>query len=121
MSPKNFFFLSQNATSAPTAVEDIKQYLGDDAGLVVVPYFKLPANFERFDDTEGRFPQLKELEEIIRDSDDAGSTYWFAQVLPEKEGGEIQYLALYTVGGLKLYQQFPHISTRYIGTLVVQD
>ena len=112
-----YFFLSQNAASGPTAVEDIKAALGDDAGLVVVPYFKLPPYDERFDDTEGRFPQLEELKEIIGGSNDVGSLYWFAQVLPEKEGGKIEYLALHTVGDLKLVRQTSTVSTRFIGTL----
>lgn len=106
---------------AHTAVEDIKRSLGDTAGLVVVPYFKLPHYGEPFDDTEGRFPQLKEFKEFLDQSDDTGCTYWFAQVLPKKEGERDEYLAINRYDGLRLIRRFSTDSIRYIGTLVIQN
>ena len=40
---KYHFFLSENATGAQTAAKDIPQMFDADAGLVVVPHFKLPS------------------------------------------------------------------------------
>jgi hypothetical protein len=113
------FFASQNLAYGPAAVEEVKEFLGDDAGLIVVPYFKLPSYDEYFDDTEGRIPQLEQLERFLRDMNDAASEYWFAQVLPEKEDGRIEYLAVVNMGSLRLVRRFPTRSSRYIGTLVL--
>jgi hypothetical protein len=69
---------------------------GEYGDLVVVPYFKLPPYGEKFNDTEGRFPMLEQLEQFLR-NDYFGDTsiLWFAQVMPEKEeNGEIEYLAV---------------------------
>jgi hypothetical protein len=91
---------------------------GDNGGLVVVPYFKLPSYDEPFNDTEGRFPQLEHLEESLKDDYHTDSRYWFAKVLPEKEGGKIEFLAVDTVGGLSLVREHSTISRRSIWTTI---
>jgi hypothetical protein len=122
-SPKYHFFLSQNSAGARTAAKDIKEMLDPRAGLVVVPHFKLPQYGERFDDTEGRFPMMAQLKTFFQDSDDTGSEYWFAHVLPE-EGGDgkslPEYLAIDCTGAdLKLVRTMFNQSNRYIATMVL--
>lgn len=114
----NYIFISQNAAGARDAHKDLEAYLGGGAGLVVVPYFEIPQYRERFDDTEGRFPQLKEVERYLHESEDIGCELWFAQVLPKEEGGPIGYLAVEpTARPLRLFREFPTVSMRYIGIL----
>jgi hypothetical protein len=119
-SPNYFFFLSQNAAGAHTAAKDIKNMLDPRAGLVVVPHFKLPQYGEHFDDTEGRFPMLPQLKTCIENTDDTGSRYWFAEVLPEGGGdGRSEFLAIYCGGGeFQLVREMFNKSIRFIGTLV---
>lgn len=112
------FFISQNAATAGTAVEDIKAFMGKEADLVTVPYFELPSHGERFKDTKARFPQLKQLKHKLETSDNVGSRYWFARVLPEKEGGQTEYLAI-NYPGLTLFREYSIRSERYIGTLIL--
>ena len=117
---KYHFLLSENATGAQTAAKDIKVMLGDDAGLAVVPHFKLPQWGERFDDTEGRFPMLPQLKTFFENTDSTGSRFWFAEVLPEGGGdGRSEFLAIYCGGGeFRLAREMVNKSIRYIGTLV---
>lgn len=122
-SSKPFFFRSQNAAFAPSADKAIKGHLGPDAGLVTVPHFELPPVGEPFDDTEGRFPMLADLEQFLNLSDDKGTRYWFAQVLPpEHESGvrsEHLMVDIGSYGRLRLVRMFFTTSERYIGTLYV--
>jgi hypothetical protein len=112
------FLVSQNAAGVHTSDKDLRQMFGDNGGLVVVPYFKLPSYDEPFNDTEGRFPQLEHLEESLKDDYHTDSRYWFAKVLPEKEGGKIEFLAVDTVGGLSLVREHSTISRRSIWTTI---
>jgi hypothetical protein len=114
-------FLSQDAAGALHVDEQIKQSLGDKAGLVVVPHFKLPQYGEHFDDTEGRFPMLPQLKAFLQCYDDTGSSYWFAEVLPEGGGdGMSDFLAIYVAAdGLQLVRHMFTWSNRWIGTMVM--
>lgn len=69
------FFASQDAVSGPTAAQEIKS---QGEALVTVPYFKLPPYGERFQDTEGRFPQLQQLEQFLEDMSETATRFWFA-------------------------------------------
>ena len=85
-----------------------------------MPYFPLPPYYQIFEDTEGRFP-MKELAKELAESDDAGSFYWYARVLPE-DGNPAQaaYLSLIrdpVDGKLKLRRPFPTDKMRFIATL----
>lgn len=117
------FFLSQNAASGPEAAREIKAYLGDEAGLVVVPYFELPPHGEHFEDTEGRFPMLATFEKFYDGSDDTGNRFWFAHVLPE-EGKENEntlpeYLTIEPFGGkMVLARRLFNTSERFVATWV---
>ena len=118
---KYHFLLSENATGAQIAAKDIKVMLGDDAGLVVVPHFKLPQWGERFDDTEGRFPMLPQLKTFFQDIDDTCTKFWFAHVLPE-EGGDGKslpdYLTIdFSAGDVKLVRTMCN-QTNIIATMV---
>jgi hypothetical protein len=111
-SPTNsyIFSVNHNASSGPAAASYLKLQSGEYGDLVVVPYFKLPPYGEKFNDTEGRFPMLEQLEQFLR-NDYFGDTsiLWFAQVMPEKEeNGEIEYLAV-DIGreGLRLIRLEP--------------
>jgi len=60
------FYLDYNAGTGPTAASDLKQQCGEDGGMVVVPYFQVPPYGEYFDDAEGRFPMLEQMEAFLR-------------------------------------------------------
>lgn len=105
--------------SAYEALREIKQKSDNTASLVVVPHFKFPYPWnERFTDTEGRFP-LKELEEFLQDDVTGSSHYWFAKVLPEKEGMRIEYLAVdVSKNDSRLFRPLPSTLFRYVATKV---
>jgi hypothetical protein len=126
MSPNStteyLFYLDYDAGTGPTAATDLKQECGDDGGMVVVPYFQLPPYGEYFDDTEGRFPMLKQMEEFLRGEYCGDTTIlWFAQVLPEneEEGGGMEYLAV-DIGryGMRLVRLEATYVARCVGTRI---
>jgi len=80
------FSVNHNASPGPAAAEYLEQQCSNYGGLAVVPYFQLPPYNEPFDDTEGRFPMLEQMEQDLRNNYYCDtSILWFAQVVPEKE------------------------------------
>lgn len=116
------FFLSQNSASATSAIEEIKSHLGDTAGLIAVPYFPLPPYGEPFAATEERFLQLRQVVDMIEDSNEAAASYWFAAVLPEDKGGRTEYLTLDAIGEKKLLLR-ERVSEvcRYVSAVFIED
>lgn len=82
-----------------------------------MPYFELPPYNEPFEDTEGRFPQLKQFAKFLENGSATFSRYWFARVLPERDGGNTEYLTIDTFS-LKLCRQLPGIAERFIGVMI---
>ena len=118
------YFRSQDSMGGFSAHEAARRHLGDATGLVTLPYFALPPVGEKFDDTQGRFPanMLEEVRKFLMSADDSGTRYWFARVLPEKEGGNIEYLALdLHLGDWKLVREWPTQTDRYIGTMGLEE
>ncbi|GAA2156889.1 hypothetical protein GCM10009760_58350 [Kitasatospora kazusensis] len=123
MSDEMYYFLSQNAAGAATAENDIRQNLGDTAGLWTIKLDALPVGYgESFEPSEGMLPP--NLEEFLQNSDDTGSTYWAVKVILPAGTKPFNpaYLMLTRNGAtLQLSPQFQTLSLRYIGVLTASD
>jgi hypothetical protein len=115
------FYIVHFGSSGPAAASYLNQQRSEYGDLVVVPYFPVPPYGEKFNDTEGRFPMLEQLQQDLRNNYFGdNSILWFAQVLPGKEeGGKTAYLAVdIDREGLRLVRVEPSYVARYVGTRV---